>query len=147
MDVWTDFPERLLPGVQLYAGESHQPLFINTLRTSNQALLISFAGIETPEAAGLYRNTLVYVRAEDRPELPEGDYYHHQLLGMQVVREDGEILGEVTQILQTGSNDVYVVTTQTGKEILLPAIDPVMLNVDLDKREITVRILPGLETV
>jgi 16S rRNA processing protein RimM len=145
VDIWTDFPERLEPGVQLYSGEDHHPVTLCSQRPYRNAMLLSFDGIDDPESAGKFRNQLLFVRSDDRPDLPEGEYYHHQLLGMQVVTEDDQVLGAVTQILQTGSNDVYVVTPETGREILLPAIDSVMIAVDLDHRRLSVRLIPGLE--
>ena len=90
------------------------------------------------------RNELVYVRADDRPPLAEGEYYHHELIGLRVVDESGDILGILVQILDTRANDVYVVRPQAGPEILLPAIESVILDIDLEKGEIRVHLLPGL---
>jgi 16S rRNA processing protein RimM len=97
-----------------------------------------------PESAGELRNQMVYVRADDRPPLPEGEYYHHQLLGLDVVSEQGEYLGHLTQILGTGANDVYVIRPESGPELLLPAIESVVLDIDITHGEMKVRLLPGL---
>jgi 16S rRNA processing protein RimM len=78
------------------------------------------------------------------PELPEGKLYQHQLIGLSVLEENGESVGTLTQILATGSNDVYIVRDDGGKEILLPAISDVVRRVDLDEKRIIVRIIPGL---
>ena len=77
-------------------------------------------------------------------ELPEGEFYYHELLGLSVMDETGESLGKVTEIMQTGANDVYVVTNEAGHEILLPAIAEVILDVDLDSKIMKVHLLPGL---
>jgi 16S rRNA processing protein RimM len=77
-------------------------------------------------------------------KLPEGEFYYHELLGLSVLNETGESLGKVTEIIQTGANDVYVVTNAAGNEILLPAIAEVILDVDLDSKIIKVHLLPGL---
>jgi 16S rRNA processing protein RimM len=107
-------------------------------------LLISLDGVETPEAAGEFRNTYVYVRADDRPPLPEGEYYHHQLIGMQVISDDGLVLGHLTEVLSYPANDVYIVQPAAGREILLPALKSVIVKVDLDARKMQVHLLPGL---
>lgn len=144
MEVLTDFPERLETGVTLFVGKDHQPVRLKSRRWHNQNLLISFEGYMNPEALGVFVNQLVQVRADDRPPLPEGEYYHHQLIGLQVVDENGNPLGRLKQILETGANDVYIVQPEQGKEILLPAIDSVLLSFDLARGQIIVHLLPGL---
>lgn len=144
MEIITDFPERLRPGVVVYLGEQRQPLTITRKRPHQQALLLSFQGYDTPESVGELRNELLYVRTEDRPPLAEGEYYHHQMLGLRVISDEGEFLGILTQILDNPANDIYVVQPESGDEILLPAIEDVILNVDLSKRELHVHLLPGL---
>jgi 16S rRNA processing protein RimM len=77
------------------------------------------------------------------PQLPDGEYFHFQLLGLQVVTEEGEELGEVTEIIETGSNDVYVVSG--GKEeLLIPAIAEVVRDVNLTDQVMIVRLIEGL---
>lgn len=139
MDILTDFPERLRPGMTVYLGEGHAPATLASLRQNNDTLLIRMEGIDTPEAAALNRNTTMYIQAQGLPELPEGSYYHHQLLGLQVVDEAGQALGVLEQILETGANDVYLVRTPEGKELLLPALEDVILEVNLERREMRVR--------
>ena len=88
-----------------------------------------------------------YRQAEQEPgepDLPAGEYYHHQLLGLQVIDETGKLLGQVSEILETGANDVLVVRPSMGEEILLPAIDPVILQVNLEQGVMQVHLLPGL---
>jgi 16S rRNA processing protein RimM len=76
--------------------------------------------------------------------LEQGEYYHHQLLGLEVIDENGKPLGLLSSILETGANDVYVVRDQTGAEILVPAIDSVVLDIDLDNKHVRVHLLSGL---
>jgi 16S rRNA processing protein RimM len=144
MEVLTDFPERLRSGKLVYVGEDHQPMRITHRRTQDQALLVTFPGIDTPEAASILRNKHVYIKADNLPELPEGQYYHHQLMGMKVIDENGVEIGPLTEIIETGANDVYVATSLEGKEILFPAIESVILGVDLERNEMRVR-LPAWE--
>ena len=94
MDVLTDFPERLTPWNDLVHWPEHQPLRLRSHRWHTAALLVTFEGYDTPEQAGELRNQIVYVTAADRPPLPEGEYYHHQLIGLQVISEQGEVFGK-----------------------------------------------------
>jgi 16S rRNA processing protein RimM len=144
LSVLTDFPERLKAGVLVYVGEQHRPLRIRRSRPHGAGLLLSFKGYDTPEQVSELTRSLVYVRGDDRPPLAEGEYYHHELVGLQVVDEEGQPLGELVQILSNPANDIYVVRPRAGKEILLPAIEDVILDIDLEKGQVRVHLLPGL---
>ncbi len=144
MDVTTDFPERLKPGIVLYVGPQYRPVKLRSARTHGNAMLVAFDEFHTPEEVGELRNQLLYVRSKDRPRLEEGEYYHHQLLNLRVVDEEGQPLGMVSDILETGANDVIVVRPENGPELLLPVTDEVVLDIGLEKGEIRVHILPGL---
>lgn len=139
MDVLTDFPERLLPGKKVLVGEAHQPVEIVHVRRHDPELLISFDGIESREEAGEFRNQMVYVEADALPELPEGEFYHHELVGLRVEDESGQELGVLEQVLVTGANDVYVVRTGDAKELLLPVIHDVVLEIDPENGKVVVR--------
>jgi 16S rRNA processing protein RimM len=138
MDVLTDFPERLHKGKEVFAGERHQPVRINGMRWKDTLLLLSFEGYEDCDQVNELRNQILYVRSENLPPLPDGHYYFHQLRGLKVLDEAGKLLGILDEILETGANDVYVVRSTEGKEILLPAIEAVILNVYLEKGEMVV---------
>ncbi len=101
-------------------------------------------GIGTPEEAGQFRNQWVYVRAADVPSLPEGQIYQYELFGFNVVDEEGTSLGELAEIIETGANDVYVIRDSTGRELLLPAIPSVILDLDPARRLMRVHLLEGL---
>jgi 16S rRNA processing protein RimM len=144
MDIHTDFPERIKSGRKVLIGEKKQPHTFDTVREHKDGLLVSFRGIDTPEDAGKFRNQWVYVKATDVPPLPEGQVYKYQLVGLDVVDDNGNALGKITEILETGANDVYVVKNDAGKEILLPAIPSVILNTDMEQRVMKVHLLEGL---
>lgn len=144
MLVFTDFPERLHAGKKVYVGEEHAPLRIRSVREHQNELLVVFRGIDDREEAGLLTNQWVYVLESELPALDEGEYYQHQLLGLEVYTEDGLRLGEVVEILETGANDVLVVLTETQKEVLLPVTAEVVLEINLDEKRILARLLPGL---
>jgi 16S rRNA processing protein RimM len=144
VEIYTDFLERLQPKAMIYAGEDHLPLTIRHQRIHNDGVLLAFDGYTTPEQVGRFRNQILYIFAADASELPEGEYYYHELLGLSVRDEAGKSLGEVIEIIQTGANDVYVVMNDAGREILLPAIAEVVLDVNLDLKIMKVHLLPGL---
>jgi 16S rRNA processing protein RimM len=144
MDIYTDFPERLKMGSQVYVGEDHRPTIIRSRRGANNGFLIGFKNITDSESAGELRNQIVYVMTKDIPPLPDGDYYHHQILGLKVITEDGNELGIISSILDTGSNDVYVIQPGVGKEILIPNISAVVKEINLEKGEMHIHLMEGL---
>lgn len=139
MEVITDYPERLRVNRTVYLGDQYRPLRISHVRWKNQLLLLAFQGIEDRDEALKLRNQLLYVRAEESPDLPEGDYYHHQLIGLRVMDESSQPVGVLTEIIETGANDVFVVTPESGPAVLLPVIESVVLSVNLEKGEIIVK--------
>jgi len=144
MEVHTDFPERLKPQTKVFVGGDYQPMTIAAVRGYSGGLLVKLDGLDTPEDASRYRNQLVYVTAADRPKLPEGRYYHHQLIGFDVVDEEQNSIGKLGEIMQTGANDVYVVTRPDQGEILLPVVPSVVLSIETERRLIRVHLLDGL---
>ena len=144
MDLHTDFPERLRSGRKLFVGEERKPMTLSGTRPHAKGMLVKLKGVETPEDVVPLRNQWVYVKATDVPSLPEGKLYQHELFGFQVMDENGDSLGELVEIIETGANDVYVVRNESGKEILLPAIPSVILELDSDRRLMRVHLLEGL---
>ena len=111
--------------------------------TKNQVVL-KFKDCNSIDEAEALRNTYLLVKKEDLGELPEGVYYIADLIGLDVYTEEGELLGKVDDIYSTGANDIYVVKNEEGKEKLLPGIDEVIKNIDIDSGKITVNLLEGL---
>jgi len=145
MEVITDFPERLQPGVVVYIGEQFVPHTIRSCRAHGTALLLlGFTACQTPEEAGMLRNQLVYVRTADRPPLPPGEFYHHQLIGLQVRSEDDLAIGVVTAVLDYPAHDIYVVRTPQGREFLLPGVSEFIRAVDLEQKILRIHLIPGL---
>ena len=144
MGIQTDFPERLKTDSTVFIGDEKIARNFKSIRQHNKGLLVSFDDYDTREKASELRNQLVFVRVDDRPELPEGEYYHHQLIGLRVITDEGQTLGILSEILETGANDVYVVREEGSKGVLLPAIEDVILNVDLTGKEMLVHLIPGL---
>jgi 16S rRNA processing protein RimM len=144
MDIHTDFPERLRAGTKVYVGDAHKPMRIASVRPHGTSLLVAFRGVDTSETVGQLRNTWVYVPAANRPPLPDGKLYQHQIVGLRAVTDEGRELGTLVEIIETGANDVYVVKSEGGAEILLPAIPDVILGYDLSAGVIRVHLLEGL---
>jgi 16S rRNA processing protein RimM len=143
LTIHTDFPERLREGTLLFVGQEHQPMKIRHARPSGAKILLTFDGIQSREQAEELRNLMVYVYKAEIPTLPEGEYYYHQLLGLRVESEDGQDLGHLEEILPTGANDVYLIRLPNGRELLLPVIEGILLNVDFQVKLMRVRVLPG----
>jgi 16S rRNA processing protein RimM len=133
LELLTDFPERVTKGKKVYLGEGYDFAMIKSVRKSNKGLLIQFDHVELPEEAQELRNLVVYILTNEIPDLPSGKFYHHQVVGLSVFRDDKTRLGIVSDIITTGSNDVYVVKPddENEQEILLPAINSVILDIDL----------------
>ncbi len=137
----TDFPERFRAGARFLAGNDEY-LCEDVTRPSG-ALVLKLQGVDDPEAAELLRGALLEVPTSQAEPLPEGTYYYHQVLSLDVYTQSGECLGRVVEILPTGSNDVYVVRGPRG-EVLIPATSEVVTDLDLDAGRITIEPMPGL---
>ncbi|MGV8025077.1 MAG: ribosome maturation factor RimM [Anaerolineaceae bacterium] len=138
VEVLTEFPERIKPEKKVFIGENKIEQQIETVRFQNDALLIKFKGIQDRDEAGLLRNELIFIQAANLPKLAENEYYYHDLLNMQVKTEEGELLGSVNDILETGANEVLVVT-QEGKEYLFPFIKQVIVAVNKEDNVILIK--------
>ena len=141
--ILTDFPERFSRTKVLFLGESHTPYTLERSRLSQGGLLLKLGDVDTREAATALRGNVLYIPASEAVLLPPGSYYWHQILGLEVQTTDGETLGTIADIIETGSNDVYVVRG-AERETLIPAIADVIRDVDLDRRVVTVKLLEGL---
>lgn len=139
LDLLTDFPERFKAGVEVFIGMRHTPYTISSFRLTANGGLIAFEGYDDCDQAVIFRNQMVYGRLEDAPALADGEYYQHEILGMQVVDESGKVIGKVSEIIETGANDVYAVENENGMETLLPAIKSVILDIDKNRKVITAR--------
>ena len=117
---------------------------IQEVKYHKNMVLMKLEGVDTPEQADLLRQSYLLVDRADEEPLEEGVYYIVDLLGLEVYTDDNKLLGKVDDIFNTGSNDIYVVKDEMGKQILLPGIPEVLKNVDLEKGRIIVHLIPGL---
>ena len=141
MAVLTNHPEHLPSLRTLYLGDDDTPYRVRRIQLLGKGAeaAVNVAELTTPEEAAAHRGRLVRIDRADAPPLPEGEYYHYQLLGLDVVDPDGKPLGRLAQIIETGANDVYVVIGQEG-ELLLPAIEGVIREVDLGGGRMIVQV-------
>ena len=117
---------------------------IEQVRYVKNMVMLKLAGIDTVEEAEKYRNLYIKILRDQEEELEEGSYYVVDILGCKVNTDANQELGKIVDVFQTGSNDVYVVKDELGKQILLPAIKQVIKNVDIKNKIITVHLLEGL---
>ncbi len=117
---------------------------VEEVKEHKNVALIKFKGIDTVEQANLLRESSIIVDREDLDPLEEGTYYIVDMLGLEVYTDEGKLLGQLKDIFNTGSNDIYVVKNKLGKEILLPGIDEVIKEIDMDNKKVVVHIIPGL---
>ncbi len=119
-------------------------LEIEEVKYHKNMVLIKFKGIDKVEDAESLRNSYILVNRKDEKDLDEGTYYIVDLLGLDVYTDEDELLGKLEDIYNTGSNDIYVVKNELGKQILLPAIKDVIKEINIENRKIIVHIINGL---
>jgi len=119
-------------------------LAVQASRRAADGYLLAFEGITTPEAAASLVGGWLQIAAEQSAPLADGRYFERDLLRMTVRTEDGALVGELTEILPTGANAVFVVRGATGKEQLIPATREVVRAVDVPGRVMTIRRIAGL---
>lgn len=143
----TDDPERYdyLEEVFLDTGKELMPLHIENVKYFKQFVIVKFKEFKDINEIEPYKGKNIYVDREHAVELEEDEYFVADLIGLKVVTDEGEDFGELTDVLfLPNANDVYVVETKDGKEVLLPVTDECILDIDLDEEIVTVHILDGL---
>jgi 16S rRNA processing protein RimM len=116
---------------------------LEAVQPGKGSFILKLKGIEDRDAAARYKGLSVWMTSDGMKKLPEGEYYWRDIIGLQVVTEEGDALGRIESVFPTGSNDVYV-CRNGEKEILLPAIEEVVRKIDMDRRIMVVRLLKGL---
>ncbi len=134
----------LQAGTKIYLGTEHSPAVVARLQSQPKGFLLSVNECHNRDAAERWRGVEVHVSLEDVPPLPEGTYFHRDILGLAVFTADGAALGQVVEILETGANDVYVISAPEREELLLPAIASVIREVDLSAGRMIVDVPRGL---
>lgn len=124
-------------------GGEARPARVTRARRHKGVFILELEGVADRNAAEALAGLDISVRRSDLPETAEDEYYYFELVGMEVYSEDSKHIGRVADVMETGSNDVLVVDGAYG-EVLVPAIEPVIVRVDPDKKEITIRLIEGI---
>ena len=142
----TDDPERFLDLeiVYLDTGREKKLLTISSVKFFKQFVILKFKEFDNINDVEPFCKKSLLVTRDQAVPLEEDEYFIADLIGLRVITDEDKVLGELTDVLETGANDVYQVTDENGKEILLPAIKDCILSVDLEKGEMKVHILEGL---
>ena len=139
----SDNPTRFQAGSELtIAGQIRTVVWYRDLPDGDA--LLRLEGLDDPHVARRLADEWILAPIDSTPELPPGEYYHYQLVGLTVITDQGENLGQMREVLETGSNDVYVAVSDTGTEVLLPAIEQVVKEIDLASGTMLVHLIDGL---
>ena len=139
---YTDTPELLCEFDRLFIGKDKAEIYIDRARVAKNMVIAKIEGIDTVEAAEKYRNKVLFMHRDDL-ELDEDTYFIQDLIDMKVKDADsGFVYGKITDVLQNGANDVYVI--KGDREYLVPAIPDVVISTDIDSNIMLIRPLEGL---
>ncbi len=142
----TDDPQRFLDLKRIFldTGKDTLPLEIEGVKFFKKLVILKFKGIDNINDIEKYRGKDLLILREDAVKLEAGEYFIFDLIDSEVFLEDGSKLGVLTEIMATGANDVYVVQTPEGKEVLIPSIKDCILDIDAENKRITVHLLNGM---
>ena len=138
----TTVPGRFDTGALLYVEDNPHSV-VSFRPTGPDTALVTLDGFSSRRAASSLAGKYLCALPESDPVLEDGEYFHYQLIGMQVFTTDGENLGRIREILETGSNDVYIVRNDSG-ELLIPATVQVVQQVDVAGNRMVVQLPDGL---
>ncbi|MHA5095351.1 ribosome maturation factor RimM [Oenococcus oeni] len=144
IDFNTDFPEQRFAknSELLIAGEK---LVVQSSRPFKQFWLVKFSDHENINLVEKYKGEDIFINERKEPRLSEGEFLVSQIIGLKVIDEKGNSIGEIADSFHTGANDVWTIKKSNGKEILIPYIDQVVKKVDLQTSTVTIELLEGLD--
>jgi len=141
----TDIPNRFAKLGTVYLGPDHIPYPISGVRPhKGDVVILKLAGVDDANAAEAMRNWNVSIPLDQLAKLPADSYYQHDIIGLHVKTLNGRDLGTITDIIVTGSNDVYIVKTPDAQQILIPAIKDIVKQVDLLRHLMYIDPIRGL---
>ncbi|WP_068774601.1 ribosome maturation factor RimM [Paenibacillus sp. FJAT-26967] len=144
----TDFPEqRYADGSKLIIEDAkgkHIPVTVKTSRLHKNMYIVQFKEFANINEVEPLKGSLLKVEERYLDDLEDDEYYYHEIIGCRVITEEGEELGLIQEILTPGANHVWVVGRPNKKQLLLPVIDDVVLDVDVKEKVVTVHLLEGL---
>lgn len=133
-----------LNSIYIQTKKSLETVAIEEVKYSKNLVLLKIKGIDDINSAEIYKNCYIKIDRSDAVELPEDSYFIIDLIGVEVITDNGDELGNIIDVFSTGANDVYVVKNELGKQVLLPAIGDVIKNVDIKNKKMIVHLLEGL---
>ncbi len=139
VSILTDFPDRFLNLHHVWLDE-HTSLIIENASFHKQFVLLKFKGLDCRDSVESLRGRLLQVKPSELVKLPENHFFVFEIIGLDVYTLTGEKLGTVTDIIQTGSNDVYVIEQEGKKPLLIPAIKDVVKCINIADKKITVQL-------
>lgn len=139
---YSDSPDIYIDTPEIYVDDILMP--VRSVRMQKNMVVLGLEGIDDRTAAEQAKGRLLYVTEEDLPELPEGQYYVRDLIGMEAVLEDGSHLGQVTDLIQNTAQDIFEVKTDEGKQVLIPKVPAFVLGIDPQERRVTFRLIEGM---
>ena len=128
----------------LDTGQENINLTVESVKFFKQFVILKFKGIDNINDIEKYKTKSLYVTRENAVRLRKDEYFIADLLGVDVWEDNGDKLGILKDVIETGANDVYVITLEDGKELLIPAIKECILDVDVENRKMTVHVMDGL---
>lgn len=143
VELLTDWPDRFALLQRIYLGKDLRPHVLERFRLHKGKAILKLGDCESREAVDGLRGQFIQIPVEEAMPLGEDEYYEYQIIGLGVWTREGEYLGQVREVLYTGANDVYVVRGE-DREILIPALEDVVLEVDLEGGRIIVELMEGL---
>ncbi len=135
----TDFPERFKQ-LKIALLDDGTSLPVESVRYHQQVVLLKFRGLDNRNAIEHLKNKLIKVEREDLIPLPEGHYHIFDIIGLSVYNEQEECLGKISDVLQTGSNDVYIVEQKDKQPLLIPGLKTVVLTIDIANSKMIVKL-------
>ena len=133
-----------LKAVLLDTGKERLPLTIEHVKFFKNMVILKFKGYDSINDIEKYKSKDLLIFRENAVELGPDEYFITDLIGLEVMTDQGETLGVMKDVLETGANDVYVVELESGKELLVPAIGECILDVNLEERTMKIHLLEGL---
>ena len=145
--VWMDYPEEFeeLETVYLKTRKETLKLTVKNVRYQKNNLIVKFAEFNDINEVEQYKNCVLYADRDELGELPEGVHYIVDLIGLDVYNEEGEKLGVIADVINNGASDIYDVKREGKKNLLLPVIDEVVKEIDIEGGKVTVHVMEGLD--
>ena len=144
VQILTDFPERFKSLHTVYVGDDAKKFAVESTHQHGKFILLKLKGIDDEKQAGDLREQMLCVSVDDAVELPQGQVFLYQTIGLRVVTSEGKFLGTITDVLDTNANDVYVIT-DGNTEILIPAVTDVVREINLERGEMVIQWMDETE--